>query len=186
MRIFDWLRETFRDHARDDICARLQSWGIGARLAERGRPEVIPGHGTWLIDIYKGPIHWVNVRGEMVEEGGDYCAVYWIEYIVPDLKLATRFLGLIAKWSRERRRWEGNEWSLDVTALLNGDLRLREQLRSVDTDLEIRGYPSLKCWVLSIMTESRVPPLPSRDLWNCLQSVIGHLPIEPPPPLLFI
>ena len=65
MGIFGLLRDA------DDICAALQSLGISARMAERGRPEaaIVSRRGSvglidvslGLIDVYEGPIMCVEM-----------------------------------------------------------------------------------------------------------------------------
>ena len=75
MPLFQKLRERFRDHARDDLCAGLRRLGMNAKLAQRGRPEErIALHADHLslgiIDISQGPIRWINVPGRRSSPGG--------------------------------------------------------------------------------------------------------------------
>jgi hypothetical protein len=84
----DFLKETFRDHTRDDYCAGLWSLDIPARLAPRGRPEESVrshryGESLGLIQIRSNFIPWVNIWADRDEPGSHY----WADYGVPDPRL---------------------------------------------------------------------------------------------------
>ena len=97
----DWIYETFRDHARDNVCARLQTLGIRAEMAERGRAEEeVTGRGLkslGVIDVLDRQIGWVCVkrtpfgssecRGPF-DEGG---TIWYVQFGVPDQRVAGAF-----------------------------------------------------------------------------------------------
>ena len=73
MFLFGKLKERFRDHARDDLCADLRALGIQAQMSERGRPEEKitrwRGKSFGIIDMQDALICWVDVKkGTLVTE----------------------------------------------------------------------------------------------------------------------
>ena len=59
------LREKFRSHTRDEMCAALQAIGVQAQMLERGRPEEKITRrrrkSLGIIDIQDELIRWVDV-----------------------------------------------------------------------------------------------------------------------------
>ena len=59
------MQERLRDKTRDTLAEALQTLGVPAEMAERGRPEESLGKRLFcrslgIIDIKDGPIAWVN------------------------------------------------------------------------------------------------------------------------------
>ena len=59
------MQERLRDKTRDTLAEALQTLGVPAEMAERGRPEESLGKRLFcrslgVIDIKEGPIAWVN------------------------------------------------------------------------------------------------------------------------------
>ena len=84
MFLFEEIRETFRDHGRDELCAHLRAIGVRAQISERRRPEekiTCWGKSLGIIDIQGALIRWVDVRRD---HDPDNKASWYIEYGVPD------------------------------------------------------------------------------------------------------
>ena len=66
MGFFCRVKERFRDHVRDDLCAVLQGLDVQAQLAECGRLEEEASSGRGgsfgVIDVLGGPIRWFGVK----------------------------------------------------------------------------------------------------------------------------
>ena len=104
MSFFKTLSESFRDKERDEFCQHLQTLGIKAQLALRGREEEKFGGGSLgVIDIPEGPIRWVNVwRGGYSQDGN---AGYYAELGVPDPKLTASFPNVKIRSWKVKTSW---------------------------------------------------------------------------------
>ena len=181
MGFFGKVRETFRDHARDNICVGLQTLGIDAQMAPRGRAEeefACPGGSLGIIDIREGPIRWVNVRKVREGERGNY--EYYTEYGVPDPKMGfyspSLRIKLVRKLSSalfdpvEELRWEGGDLGLAVIERLNSDVQLKQPIIE-SRGVTIDAHGEHRCWIIS----TRKRDVPSEELWNCYQTIARHL-----------
>ena len=174
MDFFRKVRETLRDHARDDICARLQMLGIEAQMAARHRPEEkVGGYGSLgIIDIAKGPIRWVNVRKESHSSNTVSYTLNYTEYAVPDTRLGPNSPWVRINTVRVKSspvfgkvvdlRWEGNDFGLGVISRLNSDTSIKHPIME-SRDVTIHAHRVHRCWIIS--TETRDPP--SLELWIC-------------------
>ena len=185
--VFDSLRESLRDRARDNICTGLQRLGVHAQMADRGRPEEDTGKGSLgVIDIADGPIPWVNVR-KVVYQGGPpsssgtsttYYTDYGIKvpYRLPraTIKSVRRktfpVLGRVVDvdW-RARGSDRGSALVADVLRRLREDTWVREAIIAT-RDVRITGHLG-SFWVVS--TETR--DVPTRQAWDCYQATARHL-----------
>ena len=136
MSFFSKLREALRDKTTDKFCAHLQSLGIEAQMAPRGRAEekiyTGPRQSLGVIDIAKGPIPWVNVTSATSAWGPveDITTMpRYLAYGVPDTRIGPRFpkvgvravsvekpeRGWWARLSGEREvigvHWEGDDFA---------------------------------------------------------------------------
>jgi len=184
MDFFRNIRETFRDHARDDICAGLQRLGIDAQMAPRRGPEERVGGSGFLgvIDITEGPIRWVNVR-KVTHSGGPEGGGgtdYYTEYGVPDSRLGPNSPKPQIKTVRMKTfplfgkvvdlHWKGKDFGLEIISRLNSDTSLKDPIMR-SRDVTIRAHGDHSCWIIS--TETR--DIPSGDAWNCYQAIAQHL-----------
>ena len=62
MSVFGKIKGAFASTARQEMCAHLQSLGIPAQIAERGRPEEKTRRSSLgLVQIPESPISWLNL-----------------------------------------------------------------------------------------------------------------------------
>ncbi len=66
------LRERWRDKTRDNLTSTLNSLGVQAGMADRGRDEENVGKGMFtrslgVVEVPEGPIRWTNV---VKQDGG--------------------------------------------------------------------------------------------------------------------
>ena len=201
---FDKVEERFTDFSdrvgvrfrvmnRDRICDRLGALGADARLAGRGRAEEQITNGIQcgslgLIDIREGPIRWVNVR--KVRQYGDPQGSHFTDYGVPDprLELYSRRPAIKSVRTKEfplvgrviDLHWKGEDFGLGIISRLNSDFQLKRPIMSSqDVKIYACGHHSdyHSCWIISTETFDS----PSRELWNCYQSIAQHLLAEWPP-----
>jgi len=187
MGFFGKLRETFRDHTKDDICAGLQALGIDAQMAARGRPEENIETGFYtqslgMIDIAEGPIRWINVRKRQ-PRGPDASVAYHTDYGVPDSRLGPdlprpRIESVRIKTSPlvgqvMDLRWRGEDFGLGIISRLNSDVSIKGPIMR-SRDVTIQAYGDHKCWTIS--SETREPQ--SGELWSCYHVIARHLLAE--------
>ena len=81
------FHERWRDKTRDNIAKALNSLGVRAEMAERGRAEEEVRKRTFtrsigVIDIAEGPFRWVNI---VKQDGNQYSPTrWWTVFCLPD------------------------------------------------------------------------------------------------------
>jgi len=196
MGLFGKIRETFRDPTRNNICADLQTLGIDAQLAERGRDEegidCDAFNSVGVIDIREGPIRWVNVVRRF--SGAPTFPTYQIKYGVPDPRLGPDSPEPQIKSVRKKDtplvgnvvdlHWKGNDFGLGIISRLNNDVSLKHPImESHDVTIStyvrhgiFREYPEASTWIIT----TELSEIPSEELWNCYQTIAKHLLAEWP------
>ena len=174
-----------RDHTRDDLCAALQALGIQAQMSERGRPEekiTRFGISVGIIDIPDELIRWVEVKNGTLS-GGDVDTYNHINCGVPDSRITAGFHKVEIRIERIKRiplvgkvvdlKWAGKDFGLGLIERLSHDVSLNKPiLESLSEGLfEIGAYPDHGCWILTVQDELT----PSRQEWDCYQSIASHL-----------
>ena len=81
------FRERWRDKTRDNLTSALNSLGVRAKMAERGRAEEevrkrLFTRSLGVVDIPEGSIRWINV---VKQDGGQHNPPrWWLVFCVPD------------------------------------------------------------------------------------------------------
>ena len=180
MNLFGALRERLRLHWRDKLCAALQELGVPAQMVERGRPEekFPPWNSLGVIDLASVTIRWCNITAD---EG------YWgagTHYGIPDPKIGPTFPKIRIVTVRVTKfpgfgkvidlRWKGKDFALGILPRLTDDVSLAQPI--IDShDLKIQAYPKHGCYLLTIKS----PFAPDKMLWDCYQTIAGHLLATP-------
>jgi len=198
---FNALHEQFRDHTRDDLCAALLDLGIQARMGERERAEekftFWRGRSLGIIDITDGSVRWVNIKMQSLgsNEGGG--SDLYIEFGIPDSRVESTFPKVHIETVRVKSfplfgrviamQWKGNDFGLGTIDRLASDVSLHKPIMG-SYDVEIEAYPEHGCWILTVKggfaSDWENLSHPSRDLWDCYQSIGKHLLDTPAPPTL--
>ena len=195
------LRDSFQTYFRKELRPAFQAFGVKVQLSSRERLEkditsIWPGRSFAFIDVTSGPIRWVNFKENRYDENTKY-----MEYGVPDFKVKPTFPKVRIRSARVRSvplvgnildvRWRGKDFGLGLIDRLNGDVSLRQPMSNAFStgyligDLAIDAYPKNGCWILAERTRSE---LPSRELWDCYETLASHLlgrrePLEVETPL---
>jgi hypothetical protein len=189
------LKESLRDHTRDDFCDGLRSLGMAADLATRGRAEesIRSARGQeslGLIEIRSGPIAWVNIWRERDDEGSDYYA----DYGIPDPRLRDddgADVRLGSGWLRDvpivgpikGARWEGTGPGRQVAAWLN-DLNVGADHRPASGERPVRVWGQPGHWIMTVhiavsfglLSWIFAPRLlPTEEAWRFYQDVAAAL-----------
>ena len=144
--LFGKIRESFRDHGRDELCAHLRSLGIQAQMSERGRPEEKITHrlgkSLGIIDIQDALIRWVDVKSTKMADASDdtggTITTWHIEYGVPDSRITAGFhkVKIRTKRIKEFRifgkvvdsKWAGQDFGLGLIERLGHDASLNKPI----------------------------------------------------------
>ena len=185
------------DRTRDELCAILQSYGLEARLAVRKCPEEKIGSGRWrnigpvpflaatqgislgVIDVSTGLIRWVNVLEYQFEDSPiDHWYVCGIldHRLYPGFPMIHLKSALIQKsWLGEiiGVKWKGEDYGLGIIERLSKlsitNVIFDSHRQGINADLEINAEPKHGCWLMWTKT------VPTRELWDCYQSIAGEL-----------
>ena len=201
MSFFSKVWQALRDTTRDEFCAHLQSLGIDAQMAPRGRAEerIFPRdrRSLWslgVIDIAEGPIRWVNVTRGTLDTDNETDRSPYLVYGVPDPKVRSRFPEVrleaisVHEPVPERRwwflkfpvrgpvirvGWGGYDFGLGIVRHLNQNVLVpRPPLESpYGVSFEIGAYPDRRCWILTVNWVLA----PSKQEWDHYQSIARHL-----------
>jgi len=194
-KFYSRIKETLRDHTRDDICTSLPKLGVDAQLAPRFRPEEeVWGRGGSLgiIHIPEGPIRWIDVRKEINLSDQGSRTYYQTNFAVPDPRLAPDSPWIRIKATRVKNfplfgrvvdlRWKGNDSGLGIVSRLNGDYQLKQPIM-YSRDILIISIREYSCWILSTTHRRGLTSIGTRyvafeELWNCYQAIARHLLAE--------
>ena len=149
--ISSWLSKIsgrLKQSSRSELCEGLQSLGLRAEVAERGRPEeriTSSERSVGVIDIHDSPIAWMNIVHMswwevMNMRDDDGRAPYYYECGIPDPNLDPQFpdLGIECSLIKQKGRVVDLEWrqcgaqhlGLEIVDRLTRDVALRRS-RSV-------------------------------------------------------
>ena len=163
------------DKSRDELCAGLQTIGVDARMAERGRPEEKTGEGSLgLIDIGQGSVRWINAR---VEDRGE-TTVHMTEYGVTD----SRYLPKIQIESVRVKtfpifgrvidvRWNGDDQGLGIVERLGSDSAIKDAIIGNGDELTVVARRDQGYWLI----RREIRATPSAEQWGCYQAIAEHL-----------
>lgn len=182
--------------ARGDLCPGLRKLKLDAQMAEQGRPEERIGE-NWkgksqgLIEIRDSPIQWVNVvkeKGRGGPEGSPdtYTNVYLVPAPTPSSKWQYQVESVRVKsvplFGRVvDLRWK-SDFESELVRRLNEDVSLKESLIRLGEDVVMRSFPGHGYWALiskqypsSWFGAPCRQPSPSREEWNCYETIARHL-----------
>ena len=190
------MREMFRDKSRDEMAENLNSSGVKAEMADRGRPEEgIKSVSIWLrpfrprslglIDILEdGPIRWINVvriKRRDKNSGPRYRAVLGI----PDDSIPMNHKQLKMKTVRKKAfpvfgqvtdvYWEGKGNLQPLVKVFSDDL----DIDNVVTDLgnmSVYTHPNkFQGWTLELGRMF----VPTESRWATFQKIANYLLSSP-------
>ena len=175
--------EAARPDAREMVLSHLQSMGITASAADRGRREEEIGAGEFssegVIEVRRGPITWINVLTRRSGKGVGRL-VYGIE--ASDLSR----VGEVQIWPIRVRSFPLFGWYVNIR--WESFTRLPHELRSLDedtelkrrmvkvlrADLEIRSHPRRSYWAMWVRRYGPIH-LPSMEEWECYEAIASAI-----------
>jgi len=128
------MKEIFRDKSRDKLSQNMNSLGIRAVLAERGRAEE-KVENSWyqrslgIIDIPEGLVRWINILKK--DGSGRSPPQWWVILGIPDERPLSNHKSVDIKTIRKKAfplfgkvvdvTWKGNDHHTGLVQVLSND-----------------------------------------------------------------
>ena len=178
------MREKLRDKARDDLAHALNSLGVRAEMAERGRIEERVNNSWYkrslgVIDLPEGAIRWINIVKK--DRGKDSPPRWWINLCIPDERRVLFRKEVKVRTARKKSfplfgkvvdvTWRGEDYGTGLVYTLSND-ESSKALATAIGNLEVRSYSKeFQGWTLQV--DRRFSPT-SQD-WEAIKEIAGHL-----------
>ncbi len=176
--------EMLRDKSRDELAQNLNSLGVEAELAERGRAEE-KVENSWtqrslgVIDIRDGLVKWINV---LKQDGGRYSPPrWWIVLGIPDERPLSKHRAADIKTAETRSfplfgrvvdvTWRGKDHHTGLARVLSNDEEVKALAKRIG-NLVIRSYArEFQGWTLTV--DRRFEPT-GQD-WSTIQKIANYI-----------
>ena len=182
------MKEKLRDKTRDNLAHALNSLGVQAEMAERGRDEENIHNAWWnrslgVIDLPEGPIRWINVIKK--DPSKESPPMWWVNFCIPDERPISGGREIDVKTVRKKSfpvfgrvigvEWRGKDHSTGLINRLSYDQAAKD-LATRRGNIRIRSYEKeFQGWTLQI--ESKLEP--NRQDWNTIQDIAEYLRSTP-------
>ena len=180
--------EALRDKTRDELAYNLNSLGVKAEMAERGRPEDKIDNSWWqrslgVIDIPEGPVRWINILKKDRQKNSP--ARWWVVFCVPDEKPISNRQKIKIKTVRKKTfplfgkvvnvTWKGSDYSTGLIDTLSNDETVKDLAKNIG-NMQIRNYAKeFQGWVLVV---DRRIKLTNQD-WSTIQKIANYTLASP-------
>jgi hypothetical protein len=178
------MKEIFRDKTRDNLAQNLNSLGIRADLAERGRTEE-KIENSWyqrslgIIDIPEGLVRWINILKK--DGSGRSPPQWWVILGIPDERPLSNHKAVDIKTIRKKTfplfgkvvdvTWKGNDHHTGLAEVLSNDETVKDLAKRIG-NLQIHSYAKeFQGWTLQV---DRRFELISQD-WATIQRIVNYI-----------
>jgi hypothetical protein len=178
------MKEVLRDKSRDKLAQNLNSLGIRADLAERGRAEE-KIENSWyqrslgIIDIPEGPVRWINILKKDASKNSP--PLWWVVLCIPDERPLSHHKAVDIKTVRKKSfplfgkvvdvTWKGSDHHTGLTEILSNDETAKGLAKRIG-NLTIHSYAKeFQGWTLQV---DRRVELTDRD-WATIQKIANHI-----------
>ncbi|MFO7996194.1 MAG: hypothetical protein R6U93_03470 [Dehalococcoidia bacterium] len=178
------MREILRDKSRDKLAQELNSLGIRADLAERGRAEE-KVENSWyqrslgVIDIPDGAVRWINILKKDASKNSP--PLWWVTLGIPDERPLSKHQAVDIKTIRKRVfplfgkvvdvTWRGKDHHTGLAEVLSNDEAVKALAKRIG-NLTIHSYAKeFQGWTLTV--DRRFEPT-SQD-WNTIQKIANYI-----------
>jgi len=178
------MKEIFRDKSRDRLALNLNSLGIKASLAERGRDEE-KVENSWyqrslgIIDIQEGLVKWINI---LKKDGSKNSPPqWWVVLGIPDERPLTNHKAVDIKTIRKKIfplfgrvvdvTWKGNDHHTGLVHVLSNDKAVINLAKRIG-NLTIHSYAKeFQGWTLQV--DRRFEP--TNQEWAAIQKIADYI-----------
>lgn len=182
------MKEIFRDKSRDELARSLNSLGIRADLAERGRTEE-KIENSWyqrslgIIDIQEGLVRWINILKKDASKNSP--PLWWVVLCIPDKRPVPNHHVVDIKTIRKKSfplfgrvvdvTWKGDDHHTGLTEVLSSDEAVKNLAQKIG-NLAIHSYAKeFEGWTLQV--DRRFEPT-SQD-WAAIQKIADYILSSP-------
>ncbi|MDH4270039.1 MAG: hypothetical protein OEV52_07065 [Dehalococcoidia bacterium] len=182
------MKKTLRDKSRDELARNLNSLGIRADLAERGRAEE-KIENSWyqrslgIIDIPEGSARWINILKKDASKNSP--PLWWVVLCIPDKRPVPNHHVVDIKTVRKRSfplfgtvvdvTWKGSDHHTGLAEVLSNNETVKDLAKRIGT-LVIRSYAKeFEGWTLQV--DRRFEP--TNQDWATIQRIADHILSSP-------
>ena len=178
------MKEKLRDKTRDNLTHALNSLGVEAEMAERGRTEEKVHNAWWnrslgVIDLPEGPVKWINIIKK--DQSKDSPPMWWINHCIPDERPISGSREIDVKTVRKKTfpllgkvvavDWKGKDHSTGLVNRLSYDQAMKDLATRIG-DIRIRSYSKeFQGWTLQVAKRFE----PTRQDWQTIQKIADYL-----------
>jgi hypothetical protein len=178
------MKDMLRDKTRDNLAQNLNSLGIRADLAERGRAEE-KIENSWyqrslgIIDIPEGLVRWINI---LKKDGSKNSPPqWWVVLCIPDERPLSNHKAVDIKTIRKKTfplfgkvvdvTWKGNDHHTGLVEFLSNDEAVKNLAKRIG-NLTVHSYAEdFQGWTLQV--DRRFEPT-SQD-WATIQKIANYI-----------
>jgi hypothetical protein len=181
---FSQMRELLRDKTRDRLAQNLNSMGVTAVLAERGRVEE-KIENSWyqrslgIIDISEGSVRWIN----MLKKDGSKNSPprWWVVLGIPDERPIPKHQVVDIRTIRKKTfplfgkildvTWKGNDSGTGLADVLSNDEEVKNLAKNTG-NLTIHNYAKeFQGWTLQVDRRFK----PTNQDWANIQKIGNYI-----------
>ena len=178
------MRKLLREKTRDKLAQNLNSLGVTAVLAERGRAEE-KVENSWyqrslgIIDIPEGLVRWINI---LKKDGSKNSPPqWWVVLGIPDERPIPKHQTVDIKTTRKKTfplfgkivdvTWKGNDSGTGLPDVLSNDEAVKNLAKNAG-NLTIHSYSKeFQGWTLQVDRRFK----PTKQDWSTIQKVANHI-----------
>ncbi|MFC2010083.1 hypothetical protein ACFLUL_00690 [Chloroflexota bacterium] len=178
------MRELLRDKTRDKLAQNLNSLGVTAVLADRGRAEE-KIENSWhqrslgIIDIPEGLLRWINI---LKKDGSKNSPPrWWVVLCIPDERPIPKHQAVDIKTIRKKTfplfgkivdvTWKGNDSGTGLADVLSYDEAVKNLAKKTG-NLTIHSYAKeFQGWTLQIDRRFN----PTNQDWVTIQKIADYI-----------
>jgi len=178
------MKEILRDKSRDELARTLNSLGIRAALAERGRPEE-KVENSWyqrslgIIDIPEGVVRWINILKKDANRNSP--PLWWVVLCIPDERPVPNYKVVDIRTVRRKTvplvgrvvdvTWRGDDHHTGLCEVLSGDEAVKALAKRIG-NLTIHSYDKeFQGWTLQVDRRFQ----PTSEDWATIQKIADYI-----------
>jgi hypothetical protein len=182
------MKEIFRDKSRDELARNLNSLGVRADLAERGRTEE-KIENSWyqrslgIIDLPEGLVRWINILKKDASKNSP--PLWWVVLCIPDERPVPNYKAVDIKTVRKKSfplfgkvidvTWKGNDHHTGLAEVLSNDEAVKNLAKRIG-NLTLHSYAKeFQGWTLQV--DRRFEP--TNQDWATIQKISDYILSSP-------
>ncbi|MDP6065618.1 MAG: zinc ribbon domain-containing protein [SAR202 cluster bacterium] len=182
------MKDQLRDKSRDELTYALNSVGVKAEMAERGRAEE-KVEDSWyqrslgVIDTLEGSIRWINILKK--DAGQHNPPKWWVVLGIPDERPISSHQEIKIKTVRKKTFplfgkvvdviWKGRDGGTGLVNTLSKDVAAKTLAKRIG-NLEVKSQANgFQGWTLTV--DKRFSP--TSQEWETLEKIAGYILSSP-------